>query len=160
MDYQSSDNVEVALIQHQLLRCNAEAKIKPSPEMGGYIEISANVDIPKKPSILNKDDEFAISVQIGVTGKVKDSKDIAFNVSCEMEGSFRLINCDDKGIPVNKGLNLWILSTRQLFPLVAQYTTDLVSRLGFKNINVPTFVPSQFLLRPKPVKKTSAKSKK
>ena len=160
MDHKSSDNVEVALIQHQLNRCSAEAKIKPSPDLGGNIEILINVETPKKPSILRKDDNFIISVQIGVTGKIKDTKDIAFNVSCEMEGTFSLINCDDKGIPVNNGLNLWILSTRQLFPLVSQYTTELVSRLGFKNISVPSFVPSQFLLRPKSVKKASAKSKK
>lgn len=160
MDYQSSDNVEVALIQHQLLRCNAEANIKPSPDMGGNIEISINLNTPKSPRILKKNDSFAISVQIGVIGKVKDSKDIAFNVSCEMEGFYRLVNCDDNGIPTNNNVNLWISSTRQLFPLVAQFTTDLVSKLGFKNISVPAFIPSQFILQTKPDKKTSKKSKK
>jgi preprotein translocase subunit SecB len=160
MDNKSSDNVEVALIQHQLLSCNAETIIKPSPDMGGNIEISINVNTPKSPGILKKNDTFAISVQIGVIGKVKDTKDIAFNVSCEMEGSYRLINCDDNGIPTNNNINLWISSTRQLFPLVALFTTDLISRLGFKNINVPAFVPSQFLLQTKPEKKSSKKSKK
>ena len=160
MDNKSSDNVEIALIQHQLLNCNAEAKIKPSPDMGGNIEISINLKTPNTPGVLKKNDSFAISVQIGVTGKVEDSKDIAFNVSCEMEGIYRIINCDDNGIPTNNNINLWTSSTRQLFPLVAQLTTDLVSKLGFKNINVPAFVPSEFLLQTKPEKKSSKKSKK
>jgi len=157
MDYQSSDNVEVALIQHQLLRCNAEANIKPSPDMGGNVEIVINLNTPKSPSILNKNDSFSISLQIGVIGKVKDSKDIAFNVLCEMEGSYRLINCNDNGITTKNNVNLWTSSARQLFPLVAQFTTDLVSKLGFKNISVPAFVPSEFLLQAKPSKKNLKK---
>lgn len=157
MDHQPSDNVEVALIQHQLLRCNAEANIKPSPDMGGNVEIVINLNTPKSPSTLNKNDSFSISLQIGVIGKEKDSKDIAFSVLCEMEGSYRLINCNDNGITTKNNVNLWTSSARQLFPLVAQFTTDLVSKLGFKNINVPAFVPSDFLLQTKPRKKNLKK---
>ncbi|MDD2852827.1 MAG: hypothetical protein PHY09_13130 [Desulfuromonadaceae bacterium] len=159
MDYQPGDNVEVALIQHQLLRCNAEANIKPSPDMGGNVEIVINLNTPKSPSILNKNDSFSISLQIGVMGKEKDSKDIVFSVLCEMEGSYRLINCNDNGITTKNNVDLWTSSARQLFPLVAQFTTDLISKLGFKNISVPAFVPSEFLLQTTPRKKNLKNNK-
>jgi len=160
MDNQSSNNVEIALIQHQLLSCNAEIKIKPSPDMGGNVEFSIGIATPKVPGILKRGDSFTLGIQIDITGKIKDTDDIAFYVTCKMEGLYHIVNCDDKGIPTINGFNLWTLSASQLCHLVAQFATDMVSRMGYKNIIVPAFIPSMVTEQIIPEKKLSKKSKK
>lgn len=160
MENNASKNVETALIQHRLVSCNAEAKIQPSPKMGGNIEILIKLNTPETPEIIKKNDMFDINVMVEVNGKVKETDEIAFNASCEMEGTFQLVNCEGIGIPTSDGLHLWTLSTKQLFPLVAQFANDLISKLGFKNINIPASIPGKLLLHKKPVKKPAKKTKK
>jgi len=157
MDIQSCNNVEVSLTQHRLLNCTVKTKIKSSPDIGGSIVISLMVGTPEKPKMLKKGDTFDINVEILISGKVKDTDEDAFNVSCEMEGTYELINCGDNGIPTVNNAIFWTIPTKQLFPLNAQFANDLLVKMGFRNINIPLSFPNMLPLQKKVAKVKSKK---
>lgn len=152
MDNLSSNNIEIALIQYRLLNCNAELKIKTKPDSGGSLVITSEIKAPDTPNILKKDDTFAVNIFIDIAGKLKDSKDTAFSASCEFEGNYRLINCENNGVPAKDNFKLWSLAANQLQPLVSQFVTDIASKMGFKNINVPPIIPGQYSRKQSPKK--------
>lgn len=160
MDNLSSNNVETALIQYRLLSCNAEAKIKARPDSGGSIEITSEIKTPSSPAILKKDDPFVIRIFIGIIGKSKDSEDIAFSASCSFEGDYRLVKCEKNGVPIESNFKLWSLAINQLHPLVAQFATDLASRMGFINVIVPPILLGQYAPKSSPKKTLPKKVKK
>lgn len=136
--------VEIALIRHQLLTCNADLKNKPKPNTGGSLEIKSEIGIPLGPKVLKKDDQFTVTLFIGLTGTSKDSKDIAFSSSCKFEGNYRIVDCEKNGIPIKDNIKLWSLAINQLHPLVSQFVGDLAFKMGFRNINVPPIILSDY----------------
>ena len=160
MDILSSNNVEIALIQHRLLNCNAELNIKTKPEMGGNLVITSEIKTPTSPSVLKKDDLFSINLFLDITGKLKDSKDTAFSVSCKFEGKYRVINCEKDGLVTKENSKLWSLAVGQLQPLVSQFTTDLAFKMGLKNITVPPVIAGLYVPLDRPTKIPTKKTKK
>jgi preprotein translocase subunit SecB len=160
MDCKSFKNVDIALTQHRIVRCSAETKIKPSPLMGGFVEFTFGIETPKEATVLKKGDTFSISISVKTIGMTKDNKSVAFQMACKMEGSFNLLNCEDDGISTDDCHDLWMISASQLYPLVAQFATELIARTGFKNINVPPFVPSEFKSQETTPPQTPKKRKK
>jgi len=148
--------VEIALIRHQLLTCNAELKNKPKPNTGGSLEIKSEIGTPLGPKVLKKDDQFTITLFIELTGTSKDSKDITFSSSCKFEGNYRIVDCDKNGIPIKDNIKLWSLAVSQLHPLVSQFMGDLAFKMGFRNINVPPIIIGDYFPLPAP-KKTAPK---
>jgi preprotein translocase subunit SecB len=161
MDNLSSNNVEIALTEYRLLNCKAESKIKASPNSGGSLEITSGVGTPTSPPILKKNSLFVIKISVEIIGKPKDSKDIAFSASCNFEGKYRITNCEKSGVSTKDNLKLWALAINQLHPLVSQFVSDIVSKMGFKNVNVPPLLPGQYASMKSPQsspKKIKAKS--
>ena len=159
MDNISSNNIEVALIQHKLINCNAEMITPPSEVAGGSIEVIYNVETPKKTGVFKKNDSFELKLLVEINGKLK-TEEIAFRVSCKMEGNFRIVNCDDIGVSTDNTIKLWSLSANLLCPLAVQFAMDMVSRMGYKNVNVPLFIPRLNLLGINRKKNPSKKTKK
>lgn len=132
--------VEIALIRHQLLTCNAELKNKPKPNTGGSLEIKSEIGTPTEPKVLKKDDEFKVTLLIELTGTSKDSKEIAFSSSCKFEGDYRIVDCEKNGISTKDNIKLWSLAISQLHPLASQFVGDLALKMGFRNIRVPPII--------------------
>jgi hypothetical protein len=158
MDNISSNNVEVALLKHRLVKCNAELKSKQEQDSGGNLEITTEINTPKKPEILKTGDSFSISICTTVIGKPKSSEKAIFSFSCELEGDYRLVKCAKSGIATGKNLELWALAIIQLYPLVSQFVTDTTFRMGIKNVNIPPFILSEIRSHP-PKKNPPQKSK-
>lgn len=160
MDNVSSNNVKTALTHYRLLKCNAESKIKASPNSGGSLEITSEINTPNSPTILKKGDSFVVKVFIGIIGKSKGSKEIAFSASCSFEGDYLLVDCNKSGVATKNNLILWSLAVNQLHPLVSQFVTDIVSRMGFKNIIIPPLLPGQYAPKQSPEKTLPEKTNK
>ncbi len=159
MDNVSENNIEIALTQYFLVKCNADLKIKYKPSTGGSLQITSELKTPIEPRILKKDDPFTINLSVEVVGKPKNSKGIAFTVSCGFEGNYKIINCGKSGIKTNDNLEFWSLAVSQLHPLASQFVLDITSKMGFKSITVPPIILGQYSLKEIPEKK-SPKSKK
>ena|ERR1035441_8780373 len=162
MDDLSINNVKITLIQYRLLSCNAESNVEANPNSGGSVVITSEINCPTSPNILKKGETFPFRVFIEVVGKSKDSKDIAFSASCAYEGKYLIVECEKNGVPTEKNDKLWSLAMGQLHPLVSQFVTDLVLKMGFKNVNVPPLIPGRYTPKQKPKMKslTEIKSKR
>lgn len=152
----AKNNVNFSLIDHQLIICNAESKAKPVPGQGGIVEFGINIETPESPSVLKTGDTFSISIVMESTGvNNKDNTEI-FKISCKMAGTYSVVVCPDCGITTSNNDSFWAVASGQLLPLVSQYITDTLSRMGFKNITVPSYVPT---LEPNPAAPKPRKKK-
>ncbi|MDD2367049.1 MAG: hypothetical protein PHN84_12875 [Desulfuromonadaceae bacterium] len=155
MDDLTANNISYALIRHQLISCNSETKVKEQTNQGGKIEFSLSVETPDTPDVLHTGDIFSVGITMKTDGKKSSDNSPLFNVTCKMEGTYKIFACPDNGIMTEGNNNFWALASRQLLPLVAQYTSDILTRMGFKNILVPSFLPEDAIEKsgPKPRKK-------
>jgi preprotein translocase subunit SecB len=145
-----------------LLSCNSELKNKTKPEAGGTLVITSELGTPTTPEILKKSCKFTIILSITIVGKLKDSEDIAFSMSCGFEGSFHVIDCEKNGVPVKDNIKVWTLAASILQPLVSQFASDMALKMGLKYINVPPNIPGLYLpvQRPKKTPLLKEKNKK
>lgn len=155
MENQSSNNVEIALIKHRLIDCKAETQKKLDTKSGGSLVFSYQIQTPESPETLNKGESFPIAIFIDIKGMLKDTDETAFQVSCGMEGYFEIINCHEDGIQNNTGL--WKIAAGQLSPVLSQFASELILRMGFSNIHIPPYISGMFEAETK--KKRNGKKK-
>lgn len=135
MDVQPQSSVEIILVHHQLVKCNAESKIKAAAGKGGTVEFTIEIESPKIGKKIIPDEIFPIILGLNCIGKAEEDQGIAFQASCSIEGMFHIVDCPKEGIMSNT--SLWVSPARQILPLVAQFVSDMVSRMGYKNIQIP-----------------------
>lgn len=138
----TKNNVNYSLIDHQLIICNAESKTKTQHGQGGTIEFEINIETPASPAALKTGDTFSISITLGSIGTNSQDNTPLFNVVCKMSGTYKVFACPECGIHTANNDNFWSVASGQLLPLVSQYTSDTLLRMGFKNISVPSYVPT------------------
>lgn len=159
MDSKFKNNVELMLIQHYLLNSKAESIIRPAADdKGGNIEFSISVDAPDLPITLKENDSLSIRVTLDCTGTEKETQNTSFIASCSMIGHFQCFNCDDTGTTIENNIGFWMRPANLLFPLVAQHIYGLITKMGYKGINVPPFIP--FVKPPAGATKPQAKKSK
>jgi hypothetical protein len=153
-----TSTTRITLIHHVLTSCKAENKINPTDSKGGIVEFSTTLEAPDDKSIIKKGESYLISLLLDCTGKTKDSKDIAFQVSCKMEGVCAVI--DGSTVGIKSSPDLWAIPANQLYPLVAQFISDVVSRMGYKNIAIPVSIPDIAVPKSKDIPDKKSKRKK
>ena len=144
-------NVNYSLINHQLISCNAESKIIAKPGLGGAVEFAISIETPTSPDTLKAGDTFSLTIILETTGTNIKDKTQMFSVVCKIAGTYQIFTCPECGIITANNNNFWSVASGQLLPLVSQYTSDILSRMGFKNILVPSHVPVSIAKPAKPI---------
>lgn len=140
MENKSVNSAYITLIDHQLITCSAESFVKSSESKGGSVEFITTMEFPDTSTHIKKGESYSIFVGLECIGKVGDTDTVAFRVLCKMEGFCTILNAPEAGI---KSSNIfWFIPANQLYPLLSQFTSDIVSRMGYKNINIPPSVPN------------------
>lgn len=152
MDNKPCNNAYSSLIHHRILSLVAETDDSQTGK-GGVIEFTITTEGPDKP-LLKADDTFSLMVSLSCTAKRKEDERVAFSVACKCEGSYQIFDCPKDGITTQEGDNIWHSSASQLLPIIAQYLTEVIGRMGYKNIQVPSFMP-----KPQAAKSSESKRK-
>lgn len=142
MENNKQPSTEVSLISSRLVECQADVINRTQPEKGGTVQFVITVETPETPDVLKSGDTFTIGILLECKGKNRESKKNDFSIACKMEGKYKVFKCQDCGIITENNHVLWTYSAGMLFPLLAQYVSDTASRMGYKNINVPMFLPA------------------
>ena len=160
MDGKPTDHVEIELTHHQLLSCNAETKTSPLEGKCGTVEFSSAVETPNKPVIFKENDSFSINISLQCNGKSNEKTEPVFNFVCKMKGFYQVFKCPESGITISGKKDLQSVFVSQLFPLIAQYATETISKMGYKNVQIPLFFPRNQPQETKPKKRIASKSNK
>lgn len=147
MENKPCNNVEIALVQHRLLDCSAKSTIKP-PVSGGKIEFNINLNTPDTPLAVGKDDTFNLGLNITCKGKTSEKNSTMFIASCNIEGTYKVISgeiniAEDDG----SAFPFWKEQIDKLCPLISQYLSDMVLKMGYKN--VPPLLHLPYMNSPK-----------
>jgi hypothetical protein len=116
--------------------------MEPEPNTSGHAQFTATMITPTGPLRLEINDSFDIGLTLECTGKAKDHKGTAFKAACKMVGTFQVVHCGKDGISDADQLGFWALQASKLSPLVAQFLTDAIVKMGFRNVIVPLALPS------------------
>ncbi len=135
MENKPASTAYIALTHHQLISCSAETYIKATVSKGGTIEFTTTMEIPDTSTLLKKGESYSIFVGLDCIGKSEETNDIAFKISSKMEGICTIANTSENGMKSSD--IFWIVPVNQLYPLLSQFTSEVISRMGYKNIDIP-----------------------
>lgn len=125
----------VTLIHHKLISCSAETLLKQTESKGGTLEFVTTMEFPDEDIIIKPGENYSIKVRLDCSGKETPTGNFAFKASCEMEGLCAVINVPDEGI-ASKPI-YWLMPANQLYPLLSQFTSGLIYRMGYKDVEIP-----------------------
>ncbi len=131
----------VALINHKVVRLYAEDTIFPHESKGGVVSIESTLEIPDDIKELRPNDKFSILLTLECRASDGVSEKTAFTASCKVEGTFVVVKCAHEEINPVANFIFWNTAASQLTPLLSSYISEQITRMGFKNIQIPPFIP-------------------
>jgi len=131
----------ITLINHKVIKFNAEDTIFPQISKGGVVTLTNILETPEDVKKLKTNDTFSVLLTLECKASDGKSEKTAFTVSCSVSGSFIVAQCAQNEINPIGNNTLWNTAASQLMPLLSSYVSEQITRMGFKNIQIPPFLP-------------------
>ncbi|WP_185244669.1 hypothetical protein [Citrifermentans bremense] len=159
MDGKKHLGPDVSLVSYTLRSCNAERVLELEPDSGGDLQITNELHAPSDIKTLKPGDKYTLRLGMKVVGKLKDTEEVAFFCECMFEGLFSVTPSNDTEVAVVEDIRFWALPFSQISPIVSQYITDTLAKMGLRDIVVPPAEIARFVEVEDPPKKKRARGK-
>lgn len=134
MDNKTDTTPIGTLIHYQLVSCNAYVAVDAKESKGGNVEFTISYTTPDEGTVLRSGETYSAIISLDCTGKVGETETIAFHADCKMEGVYKIYRAPEQGF--KSSVAFWAQPVNQLYPLISQYVTEMIGRMGFRNIAI------------------------